>query len=326
MARGGLDSTGPRVRRRLEWEGELLVTTTPSPVPGQPSPPSPRPRPPGDGAPARSGPDVEAAVEAGVEDAETSRLSAAEIFDRVTRGAEEELARPISNLAISAMAAGLTMGLSAIGVALLRSAVGSDRPALASLGYPLGFVAVILGRQQLFTENTLFPVALLLDRRRMLGRTAVLWAVVLGGNVVGALAFALLSVRTPALPPRVRDELVELGRHAAANGHSRVFWSAVIAGWVIALVAWLVTASTDTMAQVVVVLVLTYVVGLGEFAHSVAGTTETLSALVHGDLGGGRFLWWFGGAVSGNAVGGVVIVALLNYGQVRGDQRRASSR
>src|SRR4051794_8082844 len=98
---------------------------------------------------------------------ETSRLSAAEIFDRGTAGAEEELDRPVHNLAFSAVAAGLGMGLSALGVAALRDAVGTTggREAMSYLAYPLGFLVVILGRQQLFTENTLFPVALLLERR-----------------------------------------------------------------------------------------------------------------------------------------------------------------
>jgi formate/nitrite transporter FocA (FNT family) len=254
----------------------------------------------------------------GASSQETSRLSAAEIFDRVTRGAEDELSRPMRNLGLSALAAGLTMGLSAVGVALLRAAVGPDHPALASLGYPVGFLAVILGRQQLFTENTLFPVALVLKRRAMLLRTAQLWVVVLVGNLVGAIVFAVLATRTSALEPAVREEVVRLGAEAAGVGFGRAFWSAVIAGWMIALVAWLVTASTDTTAQILVILVLTYVVGLGQFAHSVAGTTETLSALFDGDVSFGRSLAWFGGAVLGNAVGGVLIVALLNYGQVHG--------
>lgn len=246
---------------------------------------------------------------------ETSRLSAAEIFDRVTTGAEEELSRPPHNLAFSALGAGLAMGLSGLGVAVLQSGTGSHAPWTYAL-YPVGFIAVIVGRMQLFTENTLFPVALVLEQRRHLAATARLWAVVLAGNVAGTAAFAALAVHTPSLGTPTRTALVELGTTAGEVPFGRVFWTAVVGGWIIALVAWLVTASTDTVGQVVLVLVLTFLVGAGEFAHSVAGSSEVLTAVLAGALPASDYLSWFVAAVLGNAVGGVTIVGLLNYGQV----------
>lgn len=251
------------------------------------------------------------------ETAQTSRLSAAEIFKRVETGAEEELQRPFRSLAISAVSAGLAMGVSALGVALLLHVLGGDRvgESVAYLAYPLGFLIVIIGRQQLFTENTLFPVALLLVRRRHLARTALLWVVVLAGNLVGTLLFALL-MRTSAITPEVASELVTLGVDAGSHGFVTAFWTGVVGGWLIALVAWLVTASTETVAQVVIIFVITYVVGVGHFAHSIAGSAEVLSSVLAGDLPFASYLTWLSGAVLGNAAGGVLIVTLLNYGQV----------
>jgi formate-nitrite transporter family protein len=250
--------------------------------------------------------------------AETSRLSAAEIFERVERGAEQELERPLHNLLVSAVSAGLAMGISGLGVAVLLSVLGGDRvgESVAYLAYPLGFLIVIIGRQQLFTENTLFPVALVLEQRRYLVRTARLRAVVLLGNVVGTLLFALLATRTSALAPAVVDELAALGVDAASRPFATVFWTGVVGGWLIALVGWLVTASTDTVGQVLIILLVTYVVGVGHFAHSVAGSGEVLGAVLTGELPLGSYGTWLAGAVLGNAVGGVVIVALFNYGQV----------
>ena len=250
--------------------------------------------------------------------AETSRLSAAEIFDRTTAAGEDELARPAHNLAFSALAAGLAMGLSGLGVALLLTLLGTDGvgETVAYLAYPIGFVAVILGRQQLFTENTLFPVAATLSRVSLLGRTARLWGIVLGANLVGTTLFALLATRTPALPSEVAAELATLGADQAGRPFWTVFWTAVVAGWLIALVAWLVTAGTDTVGQVLLIILLTYVVGLGKFAHSIAGSAEVLTALFSGDIGVGSSLSWHVAAVLGNIAGGVVIVALFNYGQV----------
>ena len=255
----------------------------------------------------------------------TGRLSAAEIFERTTTGAEEELRRPFYNLGFSGVAAGLSMGISGLGVATVLAVFAEagtrESPAaelVAFLLYPLGFVVVILGRQQLFTENTLFPVALVLESRRHLVATAKLWGTVLAANVVGTVLFAALAVLTPALPEAVLAELQHLGVEAGGSSFARVFWSGVVGGWLIALVAWLVTASTTTTGQLLVIFVITYAVGLGHFAHSVAGGGEVLSAVLGGDLPLTSYAGWLAGAVLGNAVGGVVIVALFAYGQVQG--------
>lgn len=259
---------------------------------------------------------------------ETGRLSAAEIFDRVAAGGRDELKRPSHNLAFSGLGAGLAMGISALGVAIAQVELGEGRVAemVAYLLYPLGFLVVILGRQQLFTENTLFPVSLILAERRHVASTARLWAVVLAANLVGTLLFALLAVHTPALPTAVADQLQVLGVEAGTRGFATVFWTGIVGGWLIALVAWLVTASDDTIGQLAVVVLLTYVVGLGHFAHSIAGSAEVLAALVGGDVPLSTYLSWLTGAVTGNAVGGVVIVALFNYGQVHlTDDERAGS-
>lgn len=253
---------------------------------------------------------------------ETSRLSATEIFARVERGAELELERPPRDLLISAVSAGLAMGISGLAVAVLLRAIGGDGAgeSLAYLGYPVGFLIVIIGRQQLFTENTLFPVAVVLKTRRHLAQTARLWGVVLFGNAVGTLLFALLATRTPAVTRATGDELVGLGVGTGSGGFATVFWSAIVAGWLIALVAWLVTASTDTIGQVVLIVVVTYFVGVGHFAHSIAGSGEVLTAVLAGELPFTSYLTWFSAAVLGNTAGGVLIVALFNYGQVHADQ------
>jgi formate-nitrite transporter family protein len=251
---------------------------------------------------------------------ETGRLSAAEIFDRVTTGGAEELKRPFFNLLFSGVAAGLSMGISALGVALVLAQLGdtAGAEALAYLLYPLGFLTVILGRQQLFTENTLFPVALVLDERRHLPALGKLWGTVLLANVTGTALFSSLAILTPSLSEAAQGELSRLGVEAAGHSVWTIFWSGVIGGWLIAMVAWLVTASTTTTGQLTVIFLLTYAVGIGHFAHSIAGSAELLSAVLAGDLPPADYPRWLAAAVLGNAVGGVVIVALFAYGQVSG--------
>ncbi|HKD84800.1 MAG TPA: formate/nitrite transporter family protein [Terriglobales bacterium] len=249
---------------------------------------------------------------------ETVRRTAREIFRGVEKNARDELRRSTHALAFSGLAGGLTMGLTGIGVAVTLVSVG-DIPArqfVSYLFYPIGFIAVIIGGAQLFTENTLYPIALILSERRHVMETARLWTVVFVGNVLGAIGFAALAVASDALSQNVHDTLVQLGIQAVQGTSSHIFWSAVIGGWIIALVAWLVTASHWTIGQIASIWLLTFVVGAGHFAHCIASTGEIMSAVIAGAVPFGRYLQWLGLATSGNIFGGVTIVTVLNFAQV----------
>jgi formate/nitrite transporter FocA (FNT family) len=183
--------------------------------------------------------------------------------------------------------------------------------------YPIGFIAVIIGRAQLFTENTLYPVIIVLDERRGFLSMLRLWATVFASNVCGAFLFALLAIHVPSLMPAYREALIKLGLAAVANTTGYIFWSGVIGGWIIALVAWMVSASHWTIGQIVIVWMLTFVVGIGHFAHCIATSGEILSAVVGGFASPMVYAHWLLFATMGNIVGGVTIVSLLNYGQVK---------
>lgn len=248
-----------------------------------------------------------------------TRLTAHQIFAGVVKNARRELERPSKALAFSGLAGGMTMGLTGLAVAIMRATVGNDtgvHEALSMVFYPVGFISVIIGRAQLFTENTLYPVVLILDERKHVLSTARLWAVVLFTNVLGAAAFAWLAVRTGALSTEYVRELVALGVSSGQQASAHVFWSGVIGGWIIALVAWMVSASTWTIGQIVVIWLLTYIVGAGHFAHCVATSGEILGAVWGHALPLTTYLKWLVPATLGNITGGVVIVSLLNYGQV----------
>jgi formate/nitrite transporter FocA (FNT family) len=228
-----------------------------------------------------------------------------------------ELKRSTVSLAISGFAGGIFMGLSGLGMALVLGFFGVSPKThfIASMFYPIGFIVVIIGRAQLFTENTLYPVALVLSERRELLNTMRLWCTVLPANVLGALAFSLLAVRTSALPPETQQALVHLGTTAAGVTPTTIFWSAVTAGWIIAAAAWLVSGSHSITGSVIILWMLTYLVGLGNFAHCIATSGEILSAVVTHQLAASRYLHWLWIAVAGNVCGGVFMVTLLEYGQ-----------
>lgn len=252
-----------------------------------------------------------------------SRLTAAEIYASAVRIGEDELKRSSTGLALSGLAAGLGMGLTGLGSAAILADVGggAGHQLLVDLLYPLGFIVVIVGRAQLFTENTLFPVILVLDRRRHLRNTLRLWAVVFVANVVGALLFAILMIKCTAVPSKVAQALGQLGSATVQGSFEHLFWSGVAGGWIIALMAWLVTASRFTIGQIALIYLMTFVVSAAGLTHCIAGSTEALSAVLAGQVSAGTFLVWLLAATIGNTVGGVIIVSLLNYGQVVGSGR-----
>ncbi len=257
--------------------------------------------------------------------AEGARLTAAQIFAVAYATGEDELKRSAAGLTLSGLAAGLGMGLTGLGAATILAAVGPEAPGahlVAALLYPIGFIVVVMGRAQLFTENTLFPVVVVLATKRHVLYTLRLWAIVFVANVVGALLFAVLIMKTPALSSELRDALVILGETTVGTGDfGQIFFSGVIGGWIIALMAWLVSAARSSMGQIMIVYLTTFVVGAAGLAHCIAGSGEALSAVLDGRITIGQYGVWLAAAALGNIIGGVLIVSLLNYGQVIGSGR-----
>jgi len=157
---------------------------------------------------------------------------------------------------------------------------------------------------------------LVLAEKSHFWNTIRLWAVVLPFNVLGALAFASLATLTHALSPPVVQSLGQLGFEAANHPAATIFWSAVMGGWIIASVAWLVSASHSITGSVMIIWMLALVVGLGNFAHCIAASGEVFATILVGRAGWTSFPMWFLPAVAGNICGGVGMVTLLEYGQV----------
>ena len=257
-----------------------------------------------------------------------TRLSAREIRDNVEEAAEEEMGRPVSQLAFSSLAAGLTIGFSVLAGAYLASLVPPPyHHAAAAAGYPLGFIFVVLARSQLFTENTLEPVIPLLhnhDRPTLIALLR-LWGVVLPGNLAGALAFALVDrVHAGASGSTFSAQILELSVTATDGGFWLVAFQAVFGGWLVALMAWLVSSTRATGAQIVFVWVTTAPIAAFGFRHSIAGAVEAFFRAAAGSASWSQMLLQFlVPAILGNIVGGVTLVALLNHGQVAEEERPA---
>lgn len=249
-----------------------------------------------------------------------TRLSAQEIHTNVLEQAKEEMLRPAWDLLWSAVTAGLTIGWSFVGGAYAATLVAPQyRHAIFAAVYPLGFILVIIGRNQLFTENTLEPVIPVLARptAETLGRMLRLWAIVLAGNLIGAALFGLLFARTPVVATAVRESMLSLSSPLLAGSFGAQLYHAVFAGWLIALTAWLVSATSHTGAQIFLIWLTTAPIAALDFRHSIAGAVEVFFVAASGTATWGSALGGFvAPAVLGNIIGGVIFVAMLNHGQV----------
>jgi formate/nitrite transporter FocA (FNT family) len=238
------------------------------------------------------------------------------IHELVREEGEVGLQRPSNALAWSGLAAGLSMGFSFLSLALIRSGLPEApwRRLVDSAGYTVGFLIVILGRQQLFTETTVTAVLPLLVQRSWATFRSVLrfWTVVLSANLVGALIFAALISPTGLFPEPVYQALLDTGHEAVSGTFGATMLHAVFAGWLIALIVWILPSTRS--ARLFVILILTYIVALGRFSHTVAGAVDAAFVVFAGHATVGQFLWGFlVPTLIGNAIGGIALVALLNH-------------
>ncbi len=241
------------------------------------------------------------------------------VHEAIRHDGEEELNRSVSALAWSGLAAGLSMGFSFVAQALLYSHLPNQpwRPLLVNLGYPVGFLIVISGRQQLFTENTLTAIIPLLAKKTMgtFLRVIRLWSVVLAANLLGAHLFAWVLANTQLFQPEVQGAMLALAKDAVEVGFGTAILRGIFAGWLIALVVWMLAAVDG--GRIAIIVSVTYLVGLAHLTHIVAGAVEVLFLPMAGAAS-----WFFVAGhyllptLIGNIIGGSSLTAALNHAQV----------
>lgn len=261
--------------------------------------------------------------EAEQDEAEERSPPAAKIVHAaVSRQGDEELNRPSASLLWSAVAAGVAIMASVSVSGALHSFLPEApwREAVVALGYPVGFLIVVLGRMQLFTEQTV--VAILPLAREFtghnLGRVARLWTIVFLGNLIGAAAVAALVVFGHVQSEEMLRGMIAVSHKLQERTALETLAQAIPAGFIIASVAWI--RSAEDQAGFWVVLVLTLAISLCGFAHVIAGAAEAFLLLWSGNADAG---WVLGGfilpALAGNVIGGTGLFAVLAHAQVRGE-------
>lgn len=241
------------------------------------------------------------------------------IYEVVRRLGDEEMERPPTSLWWSGVAAGLSISFSLLGQAILEAHLPDTawRPLVASFGYCVGFLMVVLGRQQLFTESTITVVLPVLGNLSWhnLWRMSRLWAIVLIANMVGTLFAALFCSFTPVLPKELLQGMLTISRHLTEFSWPDMFFRGITSGFLIAAMVWMLPAAES--AKFAVITLMTYLIAVGDFTHIVAGSVEAWLLVLWGD-----WQWWqmllqfFVPVLLGNMVGGTALFALISYAQV----------
>lgn len=246
------------------------------------------------------------------------RLRAPVVYTAIKQEGEDELERPLQSLWWSGIAAGLAIFLSVIAMGALSHYVGADS-AMIHFGYSLGFLAVILGRLQLFTENTITAVIPLLAHwnKRTLFSTLRLWSIVFIANLIGVFIAAIVSVKTSMIPADVTVGIIELSKHYIDRSALEFFMQGVPAGFIVAAIVWMMPSSKNGN-EFWVILIFTYLISLGGFTHVIAGSGEVFVMVLtdHISLVDAATVSILP-TLAGNILGGTALFSLLAHGQVR---------
>jgi formate/nitrite transporter FocA (FNT family) len=242
------------------------------------------------------------------------------IHEIVREDGEREIRRSVNSLAWSGFGAGLSMGFSFLTMAQIRAALPpmSWAHLLSGFGYSIGFLIAVLGRQQLFTESTLTAALPFLTKRNSKSLFAMLrlWVVVLAANLLGTFVFAAVISYPNLFHADVAKALGDVASEALRDGFAAMTMKAVLSGWLIALMVWLLPGAGP--ARLFLIVILTYAVAVGQFPHMIAGSVEVAYAVFNGKASIPDYLLRFAlPTFLGNTIGGVSLVAVLNHAPVR---------
>lgn len=253
---------------------------------------------------------------------EKLRLAAPTIYEIISTEGQEELSRSLPSLGWSGLVAGLCISFSLFCEGYLKYHLPNTPSSflICNLGYCFGFVIVIIGRFQLFTENTITVVLPLLEKRswRNLSRTLKLWGVVLTTNFIGTFIAALLVSKFNFVSQEQLNVFIDISRHAVMQDFTQVFKTAIPAGFLIACLVWMLPSARGG-AEFWVIIMMTYIIAIGDFSHIVAGSAEAFLLLLENQIDVFQVMWFLIAACTGNIIGGTCLFALIAYNQVKNE-------
>ncbi|WP_339109141.1 formate/nitrite transporter family protein [Thioclava sp. GXIMD4216] len=251
---------------------------------------------------------------------QTGAMSPPAIFESIRRSGIEELMRPASALVMSALIAGIAIGFSVFTEGLLRAHLPETdwRPLIENFGYTVGFVIVIMGQMQLFTENTITAVCPALDEpcADVFKRLARLWGIVFLFNLIGAMLFGSVMYLTRGYDPALWQAVLDLSEEATHFPWMETMLRGIGAGWLIAALVWMLPNARQS--KLLMIVLVTWIIATAEFTHVVAGSTEATIVILAGKMGIVEALSGFTlPTLIGNVLGGSVFFTVLTWAQIK---------
>ena len=257
---------------------------------------------------------------------ENAPMQSQMIFKIIREEGEEELNRKFSALAFSALAAGIFVSFSFFFRAVLHLHMGDSNfePIVSSFGYTVGFVIVILGRMQLFTENPIVTIIPLLSNftAKEFFKVVRLWGIVFFFNIVGTTIAALFFSHDFAVSVEVSNAMHDVAINVMKLPATDNLIRGIPAGIIIAALVWVAPQTKNFRLATIIFFV--YFIALGEFAHVVVGSCEMAFEVIDGEAN--FFDYFFRFLIPtffGNVLGGAGIFTLLIYHQVRNELKKS---
>lgn len=241
------------------------------------------------------------------------------ILQHTEEAALTQLERNSTGLILSGISAGLDIGFSVLLMAVAVTVFGQIFPEpvlrfIVANMYPIGFIFVVLGRSELFTEHTTLAVLPVLQGLASVKKLLRLWAIVYITNIIGGLIFALiLSYFAETLHFLHKEAFAHIANTFINNTWQTTLLSAALAGWLMGLLAWLVAAARETISQIVIIWIVTAAIGFASLPHCIVGNIEIASALFSGQVSFSQYIQFLWPVTLGNAIGGVFFVGVLKY-------------
>jgi formate/nitrite transporter FocA (FNT family) len=241
------------------------------------------------------------------------------ILKQTEEAALTELKRSPLGLMLSGLSGGLDIGFSVLMMTVVLTLFKGVFPDavvqfLVANMYPLGFMFVVLGRSELFTEHTTLAILPVLQGLAPIRKLLRIWGIVYFSNIAGGLIFALiLTYFASSLHFLQSWALVKISTDLISHSWMALFLSAALAGWLMGLLAWLVAAARETVSQILIIWIITTCIGLAGLAHSIVGNIEVAVGLFNGNVSFGQYINFLVPVTLGNIVGGVFFVGVLKF-------------
>ncbi|MCY7329731.1 MAG: formate/nitrite transporter family protein [Saprospiraceae bacterium] len=248
-----------------------------------------------------------------------------EIMSEQIQAGLKEHNRSDFGLFLSSLSAGLEVGFSILIIGIIftlfkNESSGGQLTLMMALVYPIGYIFVLIGRSELFTEHTTLATIPVMNGEATLSSLAKLWLLVYVGNLVGGYIFGSISLVFNAEMHLIgKDFFYFVSEKMLKYSVSATLISSIMAGWLMGMLSWLLSSAQDTFSRVVMIFLVTFLISIAGLHHCIVGSIEVFMAFFAeaNQISWGQFLKFQVLATLGNIIGGVFLVAVVKYAHSR---------